>query len=513
MSTRATETTNANLSAIKVAGFMGNSTYFTPLEFIKGDDNGNVIDRPQWIVDFPTSGKGDTHCSATTVLQDPDFLQLSPESKILQNAAYINSTSGHTPYNLASASGDATVENTANCYVINAPGKYSIPLVYGNAIKNGAANTAAYASTSHNRYALKTFVNHLNKGITDPYIYNNSGCTPDSAQLLWEAELNLVQNVALSSDKRSITFDVPHSTIRQGNAVVAVLDDKGAVMWSWHIWVTDYVAGSGTVDVSLSGKSYGIYPRCLGQVNGGDITDFHERSVKVRFTQANVPDGMTPLQKTLTFTQNGITITKSDRYTYYQWGRKDPIVPEAQEWYDASHKEISTLTQMQIETQVPAGMSLEQYWTLDPQAFWTAAHNYRFTYTNLWNTNLSTSSPQKTVYDPSPVGSMMPMRTVYRELVTEGSITFDGAGTSGGKSGFYITLFDGQLWFPPLGYRSGSSGITTNSGTLGEYWCSEAVGSTDGAALVLSGSGSAATMNIEQESRTHAFGVRPMLEQ
>lgn len=37
MSTRATETTNANLSAIKVAGFMGSSTYFTPLDFIKGD--------------------------------------------------------------------------------------------------------------------------------------------------------------------------------------------------------------------------------------------------------------------------------------------------------------------------------------------------------------------------------------------------------------------------------------------------------------------------------------------
>lgn len=39
ISTRATETTNANLSAIKVAGFMGNSTYFDPLDFIKGSDN------------------------------------------------------------------------------------------------------------------------------------------------------------------------------------------------------------------------------------------------------------------------------------------------------------------------------------------------------------------------------------------------------------------------------------------------------------------------------------------
>lgn len=39
ISTRATEITNANISAIKVAGFMGNSVYFDPLDFNKGSDN------------------------------------------------------------------------------------------------------------------------------------------------------------------------------------------------------------------------------------------------------------------------------------------------------------------------------------------------------------------------------------------------------------------------------------------------------------------------------------------
>lgn len=36
--TRATETTNANLTDIKVAAFMDNSTYFAPLDFVKGSD-------------------------------------------------------------------------------------------------------------------------------------------------------------------------------------------------------------------------------------------------------------------------------------------------------------------------------------------------------------------------------------------------------------------------------------------------------------------------------------------
>ena len=35
------------------------------------------------------------------------------------------------PYNLANANGEATIEETANCYIISSPGTYSIPLVYG----------------------------------------------------------------------------------------------------------------------------------------------------------------------------------------------------------------------------------------------------------------------------------------------------------------------------------------------------------------------------------------------
>ena len=50
--------------------------------------------------------------------------------------------------------------NTANCYVVTHPGYYKFPLVYGNAIKNGATNAIAYGSS--------TFVNHLGNQISDP---------------------------------------------------------------------------------------------------------------------------------------------------------------------------------------------------------------------------------------------------------------------------------------------------------------------------------------------------------
>ena len=115
-----------------------------------------------------------------------------------------------------STSGGTTAMRTANCYVINAPGQYSLPLVYGNAIKDGGTNASAYTSQSSGTYVLKTFVNHLDAAITDPYIYNNAGCTPLDAVLVWQDEENLVTNVRLSSDKHSLTFDVPQATIKQG---------------------------------------------------------------------------------------------------------------------------------------------------------------------------------------------------------------------------------------------------------------------------------------------------------
>ena len=58
--------------------------------------------------------------------------------------------------------------STANCYVVREPGQYKFPLVYGNAIKNGKVNTAAFTNNggeySHN------FVNVSGKIITSPYI-------------------------------------------------------------------------------------------------------------------------------------------------------------------------------------------------------------------------------------------------------------------------------------------------------------------------------------------------------
>lgn len=144
------------------------------------------------------------------------------------------------PWNLSNRTGADAVENTANCYVINGPGYYCFPLVYGNAIRNGADTPAAYSSTSTNPYVLKQFVNYINYPITRPYIDEGYAYPLTSAEILWQDEPGLVTDVRYHAEpgRGTISFAVPRETIKEGNAVIVLKDERGQVIWSWHIWVT-----------------------------------------------------------------------------------------------------------------------------------------------------------------------------------------------------------------------------------------------------------------------------------
>ncbi len=479
-------------------------------EFV--DDNGNVISMPEWIKEFPVSGNGIDFEKAVTKMQRLTFAKLSAESQKLQDTPNINTTSGHTPYNLANSTGATGIENTANCYIVNAPGKYSFPLVYGNAFKNGADNKAAYTSTSHNKYALKNFVNHLNNAITSPYIYENQGCTnPADAVLVWEGRLDLIRNVTLNPD-HTISFEVPAESIRQGNAIIALRDKNGTVMWSWNIWVTDYVAGSDLASVTVSGQTYKYYPRNIGRIMGGDITVFPHCQAHVRFTQTgDIPNGMEPLTTTILLNQTGITTETSDCYNFYQWGRKDPIKSSINEWFDAEHYEIKQFRTQSLST-VESGNDFIAVFTKNPDVFFTGTHDYIFPYTNLWDSSLASSSV-KTIYDPSPVGAKVPYGTGLLDVIKQAS-QYGPAQSGTHAMGLYFTLSDGsKLFFPELGYRSGQLGSEVGGyGTIGTIWLAQPAGGTTGekeAGSIIMDSDKPSQLH---NPRLHGFGVRPVME-
>lgn len=88
-----------------------------------------------WVTGFTTAGPGgETPQSYNATVGAQIGTSSDPHAQKLRD----NPSHGGVIYhhNLANQTdGGSTVQNTANCYVVSAPGYYCFPLVYGNAIK------------------------------------------------------------------------------------------------------------------------------------------------------------------------------------------------------------------------------------------------------------------------------------------------------------------------------------------------------------------------------------------
>lgn len=388
-------------------------------EFVEEDGVGvyHAIPRPFWLTGFTGSGNGGASQHEATAETQQGVTE-NPHNSKLQIAEDINAQTGKTPYNLSNNSGEEAVENTANCYLVNAPGIYSLPLVYGNGIKNGHFNTPAY-NKQH-------FKNHRNAMITNPYIYNNSQCNPTDAILIWQDEENLVTEVQLSSDKKRLEFKVDELTIRQGNAVVAVRGN-GKIMWSWHIWVTDYKLGEGIKNMySKTYKSYAMMPVNIGWCDG-ETTTYAGRKVLVRFTQAGT--GKTEI---VAFVQEEHIVKQSGNNPYFQFGRKDPmpgsvvkgsLSSASKPWHTSSGYGF-TITNGKVD--IYKGIQNPHVFYKDPYSDKTARNWTSVKNVDLWGcTAVSLSnldaSVSKTIYDPSPPGYCMPAAGVFSATTVDGN--------------------------------------------------------------------------------------------
>ena len=231
-------------------------------------------------------------------------------------------------------------DETANCYIINKPGYYSFPAIYGNARKSGTIgsgtggtdNKSAYTyegssiGGTNSIFILDVFVKHDDNDISTYQIDNVS-----DAALVWQDAPNLVTDVEYDESTNMVRFRVAEETLTQGNAVVAVIgkDGTGAetILWSWHIWATHYdwydTGMDNTVTSALNpSKTYNFAPCNLGYCDphGED----KERKVKVRCTLQFNGDSYS---KEFEFTQPGIEASIAGDNTYFQWGRKDPMLP------------------------------------------------------------------------------------------------------------------------------------------------------------------------------------------
>lgn len=427
--------------------------------------------KPDWLTGFTASGAGGATDSTYTATVAAQTLTMeNAHNDALRSATPVSN------YDL-STNGGAAAMSTANCYLVNAPGTYRLPLVYGNAIKNGAANSSAYTSTKSGSNILTNFVNHLDVAITDPYIYNNANCTPASCTLIWQDEPDLVTDVALSPDGHFLTFTVNQGTIRQGNAIVAVRDASDNIMWSWHIWITDYVLGTDLKTITnYQNHQYTILPVNIGWCDGTTNT-YPERSVQVRFTQQAVTGQAPAAPQTITIQQDAYSsgTTSFGNNPYYQWGRKDPMLPGMSGNTDKScyTTDPSYAFDKNGTGKVSIGTAIK-----NPYKFYKGGENDDWcsvSYKNLWSADnevfTANDNPVvKTVYDPSPAGYCLPPGNAFTGFSTTGNNTsiaseFNVSGSWDKGWNFYCGLnkTGATTFFPATGYRHWSGGLTVYS--------------------------------------------------
>lgn len=404
------------------------------------------------------------------------------------------------PYDLSTCGGKKAQE-TANCYVVNAPGYYQIPIVYGNGIVNGNFNIGAFNSDNYVTHDGTKMNTLLSPWIKEKY-------TLSSASLIWQDVNGLIHNsISVSPNKDYLIFYIPKSSIKQGNAVIGVKDDNGIIMWSWHIWVTAidvYATQIVTSDFGTGGK-FNFMPVPLGWCSSTKTY-----SVRVRQEGSNKSACGTVTQAS----PNGYIIGSC---TYYQWGRKDPFPPS-----DGSSPNSNVMkTLYGYESNNPSWIKNNQTTNIqtsikNPLTFYNAgeASWEKTGALDLWNvgnsvTTLNYNTVTKSVYDPSPAGFRLPETAAFT------GFSYDGVNSNPPNSSWddlnkmwcFTTGIVNTYWHT-CGYLH-PDGWLGGVGERGQYWVSGPISDTGARYMYIDKN---AVSPHDSNYRTHGLSVRPVSE-
>lgn len=314
---------------------------------------------------------------------------------------------GYASFNSKPTRTNLSASGTANCYIVSSSGEYKF-----NASVKGNSNESV--------------------GI------------PVSAEVLWESfgtsvtpsVGDLVYSVSLQDGY--VHFS---ATNTKGNALIAVKDSEGNILWSWHIWCTDQPA-----EQIYNNSAGTMMDRNLGatSVVPGDIKSY------------------------------GVL---------YQWGRKDPFLGSSSTSSYISAGSTGSMKALSCS----AATGTVEYSIKHPDTIikgHTDLANYITDYCWLWDdykTVLSEGlwADQKTKYDPCPNGWIVPSPTVWTNIIGSEKITdipWDGinSGIDLGSSSSYPLGDYSSIWYPCTGIKGGADGVSMQSvGKRTSFWTTE----------------------------------------
>ena len=445
--------------------------------------------KPAWLSLGKTEGDGSIlaagETGSATVTKDIND-KLAEYNKVLHDAAQKGSSG--SPYDLSmhNFKGEYKTMNTANSYLISAPGWYKIPLVYGNAVTNGVSNEHAYKTAVSGSYVLQNFKDHAGADITSPYINVQNGSDPATqAAIVWTDQSGIVDGLSVTNSGANsyVNFHVPQDKIKNGNAVIAVKNASGTVMWSWHLWFDHSDVLNTVACTNYQGKVYNFTKQTLGFAYRKWENTLYEKPrvarVKVEQTVAN---GGVKKFATFTITQNNGNV-RQGYSTLYQFGRKDAL-PGTDDILEGTFtKNDSDNMSIQNSIQHP-----ETFYTLG-SSWWYSGYNQY----NVWSmdntvTGFNDNAVVKTVYDPCPAGFHMPASNAFTGFTKNGknggSINASGIWDYGWNFNNKISSPDATVYFPASGFRFSNDGSLGIVGYYGFYWSAGPNGPNGGCGLL-----------------------------
>ena len=347
------------------------------------------------------------------------------ESKPFDLSKYDPSSSNHT----------LSTPKSANCYVVNAPGWYKIPLYYGNSLNNTSG------------YGTETFQTHDGTQISDGN--RNFASSVQSGKLLWQDEYALITPSSIQKDGDYLKFYVSPDAIAQGNAVIAALNSIGEILWSWHIWVTDMDLTK-RVNIRSGANRDTDYPfmtKPVGYCEGSTLK-YPQRDFIVTIKQ---DQSSKMAEANISQKSNNTQYDVDQNCTFYQWGRKDPFpgaasgdeigVSQQKLCYDADGNNF-VYTKKGGNTSSGDGKQTMSGSILNPTTFYYSfaetpweKRNGNDWCTDTYNDNWSMISNQilketgevwdddnitKTIYDPCPIGFKMPGCNAFTRFTRDG---------------------------------------------------------------------------------------------
>lgn len=397
--------------------------------------------------------------------------RLTEYNKVLQTATEKGAAGNY--YNLSNTNGGDAIQNTANSYLISAPGYYRIPLVYGNAVKGGTTNESSYKTAHTGTDILSNFKDHLGNDITTPYINVQNASNPATqASIVWMDQQALVDDLSVTNngDKSFVNFHVSAANIKNGNAVIAVKSADGTIMWSWHLWFDHSDALSTIACTNHEGDNFKVTKNILGYtIYKWKSTSYESPRVARMKIEQEVGNGAKK-SAYITITQSPYA-EREYSTALYQFGRKDAF-PGTNTLYESTFVEnggnnISIVNAIQ-----------------NPGTFYTDGNKWdtEYRYFNLWSMQTTSQTDVsktliKTIYDPCPVGFSMP------PLKTFSGVTITGKTNTNNKDinalgdwdqGWHFYAKDSSspstVYYPAIGSRTAKEGKLYGVKDRGYYW-------------------------------------------